>query len=92
MADETKFLTADQVAARYGRPISWIYTCKELKACAVKIGKYLHFRESDLLALEEKRRFSKRGFDLEARRNVIRQKKESEIKNKRPFKLKMDIL
>lgn len=92
MSDEIKFLTAVQVAARYGRPVSWIYTCKELKECAVKIGKFLHFRESDLLELENKRRHSRRGFDLEARRTVIRLKKEEETKNKRPFKLKMDIL
>lgn len=88
-----KFLTALQVAERYGRPVNWIYTCKELQECKVKIGKYIFFRESDLLALEEKRSKSPRGFDLkQSKEIVIRQTEESKANTDARKRLKMDIL
>lgn len=52
---EERTLSATQVAARYGLKPAWVYHCAELQAIAFKVGKYLRYRESDLLKFEKER-------------------------------------
>jgi predicted DNA-binding transcriptional regulator AlpA len=66
------FLTSQEVADRYGFSQHWVYRCKDLRKLAVKIGKRLLWRESDLLALEEYRSGpGHKGQNLQWRRELI---------------------
>lgn len=46
-----KFLTAKQVADRYGQSLKWVYGCLTLPRR--KVGKYLVFREGELEEFEK---------------------------------------
>lgn len=49
---EVRYLTAKQVAARYGQRLSWVYGCRTLPRR--KVGKYLVFREDELEEFEKR--------------------------------------
>lgn len=50
---EPRFLTAKQVAARYGRSLKWVYENRTIPRR--KIGKFVMFREDELDAWERRR-------------------------------------
>ncbi len=52
---EERTLSARQVADRYGLTEQWVYHCLELQHIAFKVGKYLRYRESDLVKFEKAR-------------------------------------
>lgn len=68
-----KLYSVAEVATRYGLSRAWVYRCKDLQRIAFKVGKYLRWRESDLLAMEEYRQTQPRGHRLGPRKNLIRQ-------------------
>src|SRR5262245_432521 len=49
---EVRYLTAAQVAERYGLTLNWVYGCRSLPRR--KIGKYLRFRLDELEIWEER--------------------------------------
>lgn len=55
-----RYLTAEEVAERYGRSVGWVHRCKKLPRR--KIGKYLAFREDELEKFEKDRSNQGRGF------------------------------
>ncbi len=57
---ESRYLTAVEVAERYGMTLGWVYRCKKLPHR--KVGKYLVFREDELEKFEQYRREEPRGF------------------------------
>jgi hypothetical protein len=58
--DGVRYLSAADVAERYGRPLQWVYKCEKLPKR--KIGKYLVYREDELEIFEEYRKGQGRGF------------------------------
>lgn len=90
MPDE-KLYSVKEVAKRYGLSVAWVYRCEDLRCIAFKVGKYLRWRESDLLAMEEYRRFTPSGFDLGARKNIIRQRTTNSQLEQARKNLKFDI-
>ncbi len=60
---QQKYLSAHDVAERYGRPVTWVYSCKKIPRR--KVGKYLMFLESDLSLFEDYRKEINRGFYME---------------------------
>lgn len=46
-------LTADQVAARYGMSVQWVYHCPEMVAIRRKVGKYCFYALADLERVEK---------------------------------------
>lgn len=46
------FLSAKQVAARYGMTTHWVYSCPEMKAIRRTIGRTIRWALSDLQILE----------------------------------------
>jgi hypothetical protein len=74
MSDETKeptkWLSAQQVADRYGLTRNWVYHCKELMEIAKKFGKYLKFPLEGVLEYEQTRQHGRKhgpgatGYDL----------------------------
>lgn len=50
-----RFLTPQEVAARYDCTLDWVYHCKALTPFKRKIGGKLRFLESDLVLFEDSR-------------------------------------
>ena len=46
-------LTPDQVAARYGMSVQWVYHCPEMIAIRRKVGKYCFYSLADLERVEK---------------------------------------
>lgn len=90
MPDE-KLYSVKEVSQRYGLSVAWVYRCQDLRCIAFKVGKYLRWRESDLLAMEEYRRFTPSGFDLAARKEIIRRKANNRQQEEARKKLLFDI-
>lgn len=67
------FLSAAQVAARYGQKRKWVYGCKQLQDISIKIGKFLFYRLEDIEVFEARRTEPKHGFAL----MLMRQKHQS---------------
>lgn len=66
---EAIYLRPEEVAARYGLPVAWVYRCQGLKKYRRKAGKYVVFRLADLIEFEEERKHTEnRGFTLDVRR------------------------
>lgn len=83
------YLTIEEVAARYGRPVKWVYRCKGLNKYRRHAGKYLVFRLQDLIEFEEARsKTENRGFSVK----VMRPHVERAVTGKPVNPLKMDIL
>ncbi len=57
---DTRYLTASEVAERYGRTLGWVYRCEKLPRR--KVGKYLVFREDELESFESYRNIQPCGF------------------------------
>lgn len=60
MSESPKYLTAQQVADRYGMNIRWVYGCRSLPRR--KLGKSLRFLESDLETWEKRHTGNTRVF------------------------------
>ena len=59
------WLSAKQVARRYGMTVEWVYKCRDLRPYGTKFGKYLRFRLSDIHKFEEGRENARRGWTKE---------------------------
>lgn len=55
MSEKPRYLSAKQVAERYGVSPQWPYRCKDLQKYRRKIGQYVRFLESDLELFEKER-------------------------------------
>lgn len=103
MTDKPKFLTALQVAERYGLTVDWVYGCKELQQYKRKVGKYVMYAESDLEKFEDYReqwprtpssgkKPGSQGYPIKQRLMRLKQESTEAKKNKpKRFKLKFDI-
>ena len=49
--EKPRYLSAQEVAERYGLTVSWVYGCRTLPRR--KVGKYLRFREDELEEFEK---------------------------------------
>ncbi len=58
---DSRYLSAKEVAERYGLSVNWVYGCRTLPRR--KVGKYLRFLESDLEQWEKKLPESIRTFN-----------------------------
>ncbi len=74
MSREVKYLSAKQVAERYGLTVQWVWKCKALPRR--KVGKYLMFREDELERFELYRNHAPnvkgRGYSIPTIKTVIR--------------------
>ena len=78
-----RYLSAKEVAERYGRTVGWVHRC--LKLPRRKMGKYLVFREDELEDFEQYRKGQGRGF-------FIRPDSEATKLQKARKRLKFDIV
>ncbi len=60
LTGDVRYLTAQEVAERYGLTLAWVYRCKKLPRR--KVGKYLVFREDELESFEQYRNIQPCGF------------------------------
>lgn len=86
-----RFLTPKQVAERYGLTVKWVYGCHALQAIAIRCGKYLRYRESDLVEKFETTRSSRRGYQIIMRRIGLEAERRKAEAKRPKFKLKFDI-
>lgn len=95
MNDAPKYLTAQQVADRYGMSIRWVYGCRSLPRR--KLGKSLRFLESELETWEKRHTGNTRVFTFHhfESRPVIRKHRDypptSRGKDGEPFVLAFDM-
>lgn len=99
---EDRYLTAKEVAKRYGLSVQWVYHCEALKPYRRYLGrKLIRFRESDLEKFEAYRaqwpretvsgkRSGARGKHIE-NQDVIRQTSSDERLEEARKRLKFDI-
>ena len=83
-----KYLSPKEVAERYGLSVAWVYRCADLQAISFKVGKYLRWRESDLIAMEEYRDKQPRGYRLSERAVMRQTDKIEQAKRKLKFDIK----
>ncbi len=83
MSRDVRYLSAKDVAERYGRPLKWVYKCKDLPRR--KIGKYLTYREDELEKFEKRRNSASRGF-------IIRRDAKVDLRQNARKRLKFDCL
>lgn len=71
---EIKYLSAEDVALRYGRTVGWVQRCKMLPKR--KAGKFLVFREDELERFESYRNnhpnIKGRGYHIPTKKSVMR--------------------
>jgi predicted DNA-binding transcriptional regulator AlpA len=90
---DERLLSPKDLAKRYGLTTAWVYRCADLRKLSFKVGKYLRWRESDIIALEEYRgTIAKRGFDLKHKSEVIRLLSNTTEESRKRVKLLFDIL
>lgn len=86
-----RYLSAQQIADRYGLTRQWVYQCVKLRKYARNVGKYVMWRESDLEKFESERSKTQ-GFDLEhfMRYTAMTKAQERKARSK-AFRLKFDM-
>lgn len=85
---EDTWLTAKDVARRYGMAIEWVYHCKDLRPYGRKMGKYLRFSLSNLRRFEESRENVSRGWTTDY---LMRPNYRAVLQGKKPFTLLFDM-
>lgn len=58
------FLSAQNVADRYGLTRKWVYGCKQLQDISIKVGRYRLYKLEDIEAFEQRRTTPASGFQL----------------------------